>query len=58
MEFCLSFLLLIYKNKIPKITILSIISIGYFIGSYFLPEENQNYLNLFKVWIFPILRFF
>ena len=52
------YLFLTNKTKTSKTSIISIISIGYLIGSYFLPQENQDYLNLFKTWALPILKVF
>ena len=50
------YLLLTHKTQIPKTNIISVIIIGYLIGSFFLPQENQKYLNLFKTWILPVLQ--
>ena len=29
---------------------------GLLIGTYFLPKDNQEYLNLFKVWVLPFFE--
>lgn len=53
----LVYFLLIRKTEIPKTTVIPIMIIGLLIGSYFLPTENQYYLNFFKTWILPIVEF-
>lgn len=52
----LVYILLIRKTKIPKTTVIPILVLGILIGSYFLPEGNQFYLNLFKTWFLPIIE--
>ncbi len=52
----LVYFLLIRKTEIPKTTVIPIMIIGLFIGTYFLPNESQYYLNIFKTWIFPIVE--
>ncbi|WP_338764683.1 hypothetical protein WAF17_00075 [Bernardetia sp. ABR2-2B] len=44
------------KTKIPNLTALTLMIAGLFIGLYFLPKENQNYLQLFKTYFFPIIE--
>ena len=48
--------LLIRKTEIPKTTVVAVMVIGLLIGSYFLPEEKQTYLQLFKTWALPIIE--
>ncbi len=50
--------LLIRKSKIPKTTVVPIMIIGLLVGSFFLPEENQVYLTLFKTWALPLIELF
>jgi hypothetical protein len=52
----LVYYLLIRKTEIPKTTVVPMMIIGLLIGSYFLPEENQIYLTLFKTWGLPIIE--
>ncbi|WMN11856.1 hypothetical protein QYS49_39780 [Marivirga salinae] len=52
----LVYFLLIRKTEIPKTTVIPIMIIGLLIGSYFLPNESQYYLNFFKNWILPIVE--
>ena len=52
----LAYFLLIRKTNIPKTTIVPLLFIGLIIGSIILPSENQHYLNVFKVWIFPVIE--
>ncbi len=49
----LVYFLLIRKTVIPKMTVIPLMIIGLLIGSYFLPNENQYYLDFFKSWILP-----
>ncbi|MGQ7855534.1 hypothetical protein ACUN24_14975 [Pedobacter sp. WC2501] len=48
--------LIIRKSEINKTTVLPILLIGILIGSFFLPKEDQAYLNLFKIWILPVVE--
>lgn len=48
--------ILIRKTEIPKTTVVAVMVIGLLIGSYFLPKENQTYLELFKTWALPIIE--
>lgn len=50
------YFLLIRKTNIPKTSIAYFLIFGVIIGSLILPTENQNYLNLFKLWILPIIE--
>jgi hypothetical protein len=50
------YFLLIRKSKIPKTTVIPIMIIGLLLGLFFLPEENQIYLKLFKTWILPLVE--
>lgn len=52
----LIYFLLIRKTTIPNITVVPVIVLGLLIGTYFLPKEDQNYLELFKIWIMPIIE--
>lgn len=53
----LVYFLLIRKSEIPKTTVIPVMVIGLLIGSYFLPNENQTYLELFKSWALPVIEF-
>ena len=52
----LVYFLLIRKSQIPKTTVVPIMIIGLLIGSYFLPKENQQYLDIFKFWLLPFIE--
>ncbi|MTI20069.1 hypothetical protein E1176_03460 [Fulvivirga sp. RKSG066] len=52
----LIYFLLIRKSKIPKTTVIPVMVIGLLVGSYFLPKEDQTYLDLFKNWALPIIE--
>src|SRR6056297_2889248 len=52
----LVYFLLIRKSKIPKTTVIPVMIIGLLVGSYFLPKENQTYLELFKNWFLPVIE--
>jgi len=52
----LVYFLLIRKSEIPKTTVVPVLLIGVVIGSYFLPEEGQTYLGLFKNWALPVIE--
>lgn len=52
----LAYFLLIRKSQIPKTTVIPVMIIGLLIGSYFLPKENQTYLDLFKTWALPVIE--
>ncbi len=47
---------LIRKTKIGKRSVLTLLSIGILMASLIIPKENQQYLSLFKKWLFPILE--
>ncbi|UTW62901.1 hypothetical protein KFE98_01720 [bacterium SCSIO 12741] len=53
----LVYFLLIRRTSIPKTTVVPVMVIGMFLGIYFLPEENQTYLKLFKTWALPLIEF-
>lgn len=50
------YFLLIRKTKIPKITVVPLTILGLVIGYLILPKENQNYLDLFKAYVLPIVE--
>lgn len=50
------YFLLIRKNEIPNTTAIPVMIIGLLVGSYFLPEESQKYLSLFKAWALPVIE--
>ena len=50
------YFLLIRKTSIPNTTVIPVMIIGLVLGSYFLPVEDQNYLNLFKTWVLPVVE--
>ena len=52
----LVYFLLIRKTNIPKTTIVPFLIVGIVICSFILPTKNQYYLNLFKVWVLPIVE--
>ncbi|MBI1184050.1 hypothetical protein GC194_07255 [bacterium] len=54
----LVYFLLIRKSKIPKTTLIPVMLLGLAIGSYFLPADQQTYLNWFKMWAIPFVELF
>ena len=50
------YFLLIRNTKIPKTTVIPFVILGIVVCTFILPSENQYYLNLFKIWILPILE--
>lgn len=48
--------LLIRKTNIPAITIVPVIVLGLITGTYILPPDEQNHLQLFKKWGLPVLE--
>ncbi|MGK7389177.1 MAG: hypothetical protein ACNS60_02460 [Candidatus Cyclobacteriaceae bacterium M2_1C_046] len=50
------YFLLIRKSEIPNTTVVPVMIVGLLIGSYFLPKESQNYLQLFKTWALPVVE--
>lgn len=52
----LVYFLLIRKTEIPNTTVIPVIIIGLLIGSYFLPQESQTYLSIFKTWALPVIE--
>lgn len=47
---------LIRKTKIPKTSVIPVMILGFVIGSFMLPKENQFYLDFFKMWILPLIE--
>ena len=52
----LVYFLLIRKTSIPKTTIIPFIILGSIICSLLLPQENQQYVSLFKIWVLPLIE--
>jgi len=52
----LVYFLLIRKSEIPKTTVVPVMIIGLVVGSYFLPQESQTYLGIFKTWALPVIE--
>ena len=52
----LVYFLLIRKSEIPNTTVIPVMIIGLLVGSYFLPQQSQTYLSIFKTWILPFLE--
>ncbi len=52
----LLYFFLIRKTNIPKTTVIPLMVLGLVIGSYFLPRDQQQYLNLFKTWALPVIE--
>ncbi len=50
------YFLIIRKTNISKTTIVPVMVAGLVIGTYFLPQSNQNYLDLFKTWAYPVIE--
>ena len=52
----LVYFLLIRKQRIPKLTVVSIFVVGMVIAGIILPTEQQWYLNLAKTWVLPLIE--
>ena len=52
----LIYFLLIRKTDIPKTTVIPVVLIGFVFGTLFIPKEEQTYLELFKLWVLPVLE--
>lgn len=52
----LVYFLLIRKSEIPNTTAIPVMIVGLLIGSYFLPQESQTYLSIFKTWALPVIE--
>ena len=52
----LVYFLLIQKSEIPNTTVIPVMIIGLLVGSYFLPQESQTYLSIFKTWALPVIE--
>lgn len=52
----LVYYLLIRKSSIPNTTVVPMMVVGLLIGTYFLPVEDQVYLELFKTWALPVIE--
>lgn len=50
------YFLLIRKTNIPKTTVVLLLIIGVITCSLILPQKNQYYLDLFKVWTLPAVE--
>ena len=50
------YFLLIRKTSIPKTSIVPVIVLGLVIGTIFLPSQSQSYLELFKMWVMPLVE--
>ena len=52
----LVYMFLLRGTKLPKTTMIPVMIIGMLLGSYLLPKGSQQYLGIFKTWIFPIVE--
>lgn len=52
----LVYFLLIRKSEIPNTTAIPVMIVGLLIGSYFLPQESQTFLSIFKTWALPVIE--
>lgn len=52
----LLYLILIWKTRIPKTTVVPFFVVGITIATFIVPAEQQIYLSLIKTWILPILE--
>lgn len=50
----LTYMLLIQKRSIPKITVIPILLSGLIIAGWVLPAAHQSLLNLLKLWLIPV----
>lgn len=48
--------LLIRKTKISNKSISILLTVNLILASFFIPKQNQYYLELFKIWLLPILE--
>jgi len=48
--------LLIRKTKISNKSISILLTVNLILASFFIPKQNQLYLELFKNWMLPILE--
>ena len=48
--------LLIRNTDIPKTTVVPVVLIGFLFGTLVIPKEEQTYLELFKLWVLPLLE--
>lgn len=53
-----AYFLSIRKTNIPNTTVIPFLILATIICSIVLPQENQFYLGLFKVWFLPIIELF
>lgn len=51
-----AYYLVIRKTAVPKTTVIPVMIAGLLIGSSFLPEDGQTYLDLFKTWALPAVE--
>jgi hypothetical protein len=52
----LLYLLAIWRTTIPKLTVVPVMLIGLLLGSFLLPAQNQQYLQLFREWVLPFVE--
>ncbi|MCH2230744.1 MAG: hypothetical protein MK105_10405 [Crocinitomicaceae bacterium] len=52
----LIYFLLIRKTEVPKTTVVPIIILGLSLGYFFMPESAWTYLNIFKIWVLPLIE--
>ncbi len=52
----LLYFLLIRKSEIPKTTIIPVFVLGIVIASLIIPQKNQQFLELIKHWILPVVE--
>ncbi|MFH4966656.1 hypothetical protein V8G61_00515 [Gaetbulibacter sp. M240] len=50
------YFLLVRKSEIPKLSVVPVLGLGILLCTLILPTENQNYLNLFKLWVLPVVE--
>lgn len=48
--------LLIRKSRIPKTSVSTIVVLGLVVGVIVIPFDNQQYLNLFRIWFLPLVE--
>lgn len=49
---------LIRKTSIPNITVIPVTVLGVILASYIIPEQHQQYLSVFKLWVIPFVELF
>ena len=49
---------LVRKSRIANKTVYLLFTVNLILASFFIPKQNQVYLDLFKYWVLPFMEFF